>query len=478
MTDIRASRRALLAGAGAMAALARAPAVAAPARKPNLLFIMADDMGYADLSCTGRPDYQTPRLDRLAAEGVRFLQGYANSAVCSATRAGLMTGRYQNRLAVGLEEPLGKPDIGLPPDIPSLPSLLRKQGYTSALIGKWHLGMLPKFGPLQSGYDHFWGFRGGGIDYFRHGFGNNRDLWDDDTKVDSSKGYITDLLGDRAIAMLEGWAKQEKPFLMSLHFNAPHWPWEGPDDQAESDRVNKPGGDIFDFDGGSLKTYAAMVTRLDFQIGRVLDRLQQLGLAGNTIVVFTSDNGGERYSDNYPFNGRKTELLEGGIRVPLIVRWPGHTKAGTTSDQVAISMDWLPTFLAIAGGTPDPAFPSDGMDLRSAIEGGAPVARTLCWRYLNLAQEACRDGDWKYLKILDNSFLFNVVDDPMERANHKDRDPERFARLKTLYADWNAKMLPLDPKANTWGLSGKDAADHYGVKENRTTPTLKEKIGD
>jgi len=461
-----------------MAALSRAPAVAAAARKPNLLFIMADDMGYADLSCTGRPDYQTPRLDRLASEGVRFLQGYANSAVCSATRAGLMTGRYQNRLAVGLEEPLGKPDVGLPPEVPTLPSLLRKQGYTSALIGKWHLGMLPKFGPLQSGYDHFWGFRGGGVDYFRHGFGNNRDLWDDDTKVDSSKGYITDLLADRAIAMLEGWAKQDKPFLMSLHFNAPHWPWEGPDDQAESERVNKPRGDFFDFDGGSLKTYAAMVTRMDFQIGRILDRLQQLGLADDTIIVFTSDNGGERYADNYPFNGRKTELLEGGIRVPLIVRWPGHSKAGTTSDQVAISMDWLPTFLAIAGGAPDPGFPSDGIDLRSAIEGGAPVARTLCWRYLNLAQEACRDGDWKYLKILDNSFLFNVVDDPMERANHKDRDPERFARLKKLYAEWNATMLPLDPKAATWGFSGKDVADHYGVKENRTIPTLEEKIRD
>src|SRR6478752_3142240 len=155
MTNLRASRRAVLAGAGAMAALSRTPAIAAPRKQPNMLFIMADDMGYADLSCYGRRDYTTPRLDRLAAEGVRFLQGYANSAVCSATRVGLMTGRYQNRLAVGLEEPLGKPEVGLPPEIPTMPSLLRKLGYTTALIGKWHLGQLPKFGPLQSGYDHF-----------------------------------------------------------------------------------------------------------------------------------------------------------------------------------------------------------------------------------------------------------------------------------------------------------------------------------
>ena len=183
------------------------------------------------MSCYGRPDLKTPHIDRIAAQGVRFLQGYANSAVCSATRIALITGRYQYRLRLGLEEPLaGNPDVGLPPEHPTLPSLLKKVGYSSTLVGKWHLGVLPKFGPLKSGYDHFYGFRGGAVDYFSHAFGRDMgDLWDDDVPI-HQVGYLTRLLGDRAVDVVNRYAKSGQPFLVSLHFNAPHWPWEAPGD--------------------------------------------------------------------------------------------------------------------------------------------------------------------------------------------------------------------------------------------------------
>ncbi|NLT65015.1 MAG: sulfatase-like hydrolase/transferase, partial [Acidobacteria bacterium] len=320
---------------------------------PNFLFIVVDDMGYADLSCYGRRDYTTPNIDRLAREGVKLTQCYANSSVCSATRVALITGRYQYRLPVGLEEPLGIRDVGLPPEHPTLPSLLRNRGYSTMLIGKWHLGAYPKFGPLKSGYDHFWGFRGGGVDYFTHkpGIGEEVqvDLWQDDQRI-NQPGYMTDLLGDQAVKAITRYAKEKKPFLISLHFNAPHWPWEGPEDEEVSRTLTS----IYHLDGGSLKTYAQMVQRLDYQVGRVLKALDTAGIAKNTVVIFTGDNGGERFSDRWPFTGLKTELLEGGLRVPALVRWPGRIAAGTVSDQVAISMDWTPTLLEIAGTRPDP----------------------------------------------------------------------------------------------------------------------------
>jgi arylsulfatase A-like enzyme len=442
----------------------------AAARRPNIVFIMADDLGYADVSCYGRRDYRTPAIDKLAGQGLRFLHAYANSAVCSATRTALMTGRYQNRLPVGLEEPLGQRAVGLPPEHPTLPSILRKAGYKTALIGKWHLGALPNYGPQQSGYDHFWGLRGGGLDYFTHKAFGRADLWDDGRAV-TEEGYLTDLLGNKAIESLEGFSRQQQPFFLSLHFNAPHWPWEGPDDMAEALRLDKSGkpAAIFDYDGGSAKIFAAMVTRMDYQIGRVLRRLEELGMAKDTIVIFTSDNGGERFSDTWPFSGRKTELLEGGLRIPAIIRWPGVVAPGQSSDQTMITMDWLPTLLAAAGTSADPAYPPDGENLLPVLRNPRRIhERTLAWRYLNLNQEACRKGDWKYLKILDNRFLFNVVEDPLERANLKDRMPAKFAELVAAFRQWDAQMLPLDPKASTGGFSGSELADHFGIAQTRT----------
>jgi arylsulfatase A-like enzyme len=426
---------------------------------------MADDLGYADLSCYGRREYKTPNIDSIAQQGVRFLQAYANSSVCSATRTALITGRYQYRLRVGLEEPVGfGSPYGLPPEHPTLPSLLKKAGYGTTLIGKWHLGGLPDFGPLKSGYDHFWGFRWGGVDYFTHKRGNaasdTEDLWDEDVKV-HQVGYLTDLLGNHAVKVIEDYAKVGQPFLLSLHFNAPHWPWEGPSDEAESQRIRT----LNAHDSGSMKTFAAMVTRLDQQVGRVLKALADGQIAGNTIVIFTSDNGGERFSDTWPFTGKKEELLEGGLRIPALVQWPGHIPAGTTTEQVGISMDWMPTLLAAAGSAPDPAFPPDGMSLLPQLtQAAAPVSRRLYWRYHFNSQRAMRDGDMKYLKIAGNEFLFNVAEDPLERANLKLREPEVFKRMVDSYDEWNATMLPdrNDVSSSPLGYAD-EVADHFGV---------------
>ena len=429
-------------------------------RPPNIIFIMADDMGYADVSCYGRPDLRTPNIDGLATRGVRLLQGYANSAVCTATRVGLITGRYQYRLRVGLEEPLATAasSVGLPPEHPTLPSLLKKSGYATALVGKWHLGTLPNFGPLQSGYEQFFGFRGGAIDYYIHG----SDLWDNDVPVERA-GYMTQLLGDRVVQVVNAYAKQRRPFFVSLHFNAPHWPWEAPGDEAESQRIRTAG--LFHYDGGSQKTYQRMITEMDTQIGRVVAALKSNGLTDNTIVVFTSDNGGERFADTWPFTGRKTELLEGGLRIPAIVSWPAVLPQNRTSQQVAISMDWLPTLLAAAGAAPDPAYPSDGMNLLPILRSnGTSVSRRLFWRYKANAQRAMRDGDLKYLKIRENTFLFNVVDDPMERANLKDRQRDVFERLSKEWIAWNATMLPEVPDSNTAGNNADRWADHIGLR--------------
>jgi arylsulfatase A-like enzyme len=454
------TRRTVLRGAAlGMAGLAsgvRKLLADAPHAMPNIVFILADDLGYADVSCYGRPDLETSNIDSLALHGTRFLQAYANSAVCSATRTALITGRYQDRLDIGLDEPLVNRDTGLPPSHATLPSLLRKAGYGTTLVGKWHLGRLPKFGPLKSGYDHFYGIRQGAADYFTH----SDDLWNEDMQVHEA-GYLTDLLGSHAVEVVNAYAKSGQPFLLSLHFTAPHWPWEGPGDQAESQRLN---GRLADFDGGSQRTYRRMIEELDLQVGRVLQALHSNDIFDNTIVIFTSDNGGERFSDTWPFTGRKTELLEGGLRIPAIISWPAHIPMGETSNQVAISMDWLPTLLAAAGVASDAAYPPDGINLLPFLTAGAtPVPRKLFWRYKANAQHAARDGDMKYLKILDNSFLFNVVEDPMERANLKNRQPDVYDRLVAEWAAWNAGMLPEIDASFTSNFTGTELADHIGT---------------
>ena len=214
-----------------------------------------------------------------------------------------------------------------------------------------------------------------------------------------------------------------------------------------------------------------MIAALDLQIGRVMEALDANNIAGNTIVVFTSDNGGERFSNTWPFTGRKTELLEGGLRIPALISWPGHIPAGRTTDQVAISMDWMPTLLAAAGTAPDPAFPPDGMNLLPGLmQNAAPVPRKLFWRYKANWQRAVRDGDYKYLKILDNTFLFNVVADPMERANLKARNKDIYDRLVAEWNEWNATMLPEVAESVSANFTGDQFADHIGKQPASTAP--------
>lgn len=442
-------RRAVLAGSGAALLAAAAPKAgqAAAAQRPNILFILADDLGFADLGCYGRRGIKTPNIDGLAADGIRLTQAYANSAVCSASRTALITGRYQDRIRIGLEEPIATDEDGeqlrLPEGQPSFPSLFKAAGYHTSLIGKWHLAG-GRAGPLKAGYDYFYGFHPGATDYFRRPTEKEATkdypgapLFEND-KVIQPKGYLTDLLAAAAIRRIEATPAAE-PFLISLYFNAPHWPWEGPGDEARSAKLKK----LRDSDGGNEAIFGSMVEAMDGAIGRVLAALDRAGRADNTIVIFTSDNGGERFSDSWPLTGMKGELLEGGIRVPGLLRWPGRIKGGQTLGQVLIGMDWLPTLLGAAQIKPGPGFSPDGEDLTAVLTGAAPPhPRTLFWRYKGAEQAAVRSGDWKYLRLGGHEYLFNIAQDERERADRQEAEPAIFKRLREQYDVWNAQMLP------------------------------------
>jgi len=314
---------------------------------------------------------------------------------------------------------------------------LRDAGYATALVGKWHLGFAPHFGPLKSGYQEFFGPMSGGVDYFRHcDSAGKHDLYEGEEEV-RRDGYMTDLLSERAVQFVR--RQKAKPFLLSLHYTAPHWPWETREDAEESKRISN----IAHLDGGSVQTYLAMIRQMDEGIGRVLAALDDTGAAENAFVVFTSDNGGERFSDNWPLVGGKMDLLEGGIRVPCIARWPGRMPKGRINRRLAITMDWTATFLAAAGVDPHPEYPLDGVDLRSEEK-----PRTLYWRMKFRDQKAARSGQWKYLSIEGNEFLFDLSRDPRERANMRYRQPERFEELKLAYATWEQGIPPIPPDAN------------------------------
>ena len=449
------------------------------AQRPNFIFILADDLGYADLGCAGARDSKlpggvSPNLDRMAKEGLYFTNGYSNSPVCSPTRFALATGRYQYRLRGAAEEPLagnavGNPILGLPPAHPTLPSLLRDAGYATALIGKWHLGFRPHFGPEKSGYGYFFGPMAGGVDYFSHCSRNGAlDLWENQSQV-KRKGYLTDLLSARAVQFIEdnaaenaaakprstrassgtpGATTAHKPFLISLHYTAPHWPWETRDDAAESKRIN---GAIPHLDGGSIDTYRRMIHHMDEGIGTIMAALKATGADKNTLIVFTSDNGGERFSDNWPFIGTKMDLLEGGIRVPLIARWPAVIKRGGHTATPAITMDWTATMFDAAGVKPQRDFPLDGVSLMPLLKDPDwKPARPLYWRMAHRQQRALRAGKWKYLRIEGHDYLFDLSRDARERANQATRDPKRLAAMRAKWEAWAATMpgIPADAKVS------------------------------
>ena len=439
----------------AAAHAAARPAFAQAPKRPNIIFIMADDLGYADLSCTGSSHIKTPAIDSIAANGRLLTNGYANSPVCSPTRTALLSGRYQYRFPIGLEEPLptSKKALALPAGTPSIASVLRERGYYTKLIGKWHLGDPPHNGPLQNGYDAFFGIPSGGVDYFRHravvdGADVGLGLMQDNNPVER-EGYMTTLLGDETIATIEA-ARSDLPFLISLHFTAPHWPWEGPEDEAVSRTLKS----YTHYDAGNIAVYGRMVEAMDAQVARIIATLKMKGLYDDTIIVFTSDNGGERFSQTWPFVGVKGEVLEGGIRVPILAQWPGRIPAGTVSAQVMMSMDFLPTLLSAAGGDPASAGNFDGVNLLGAWMGETVVDRTIFWRFKAGEQRAVRHGSLKYLKLRDKEHLFDLAVDARERADLKDTRPAEFAALKQRYEQWDATMLPYPEDSYSFDVRG------------------------
>ena len=426
--------------------------------RPNILMIVADDLGYADLGCYGHPDRPTPSLDGLAQRGVRFTQAYANSCLCTNSRVALITGRYQYRFALGLAEPLRhadrqRPDMGLPPDHPTLPGLLRDAGYSTALIGKWHLGAPPRYGPLKSGYETFFGITGGHAGYFTHlGEGGDPDLFEGEAPVER-EGYLTDLLSERAVEHVDAHAGADRPFFLSLHYTAPHWPWSAPSvEQASREREALVVARRLSTEGGSPGIFAEMVTTMDRGIGRVLDALERRGLSNDTLVIFTSDNGGERYSNMWPLVGRKRDLLEGGLRVPLIVSWPRRIAPERRSGQVSMGMDLTATCLAAAGVAMPSATPLDGIDLLPQLAGAPDVERTLYWRMRDPEQRAMRQGRWKYLLIDGKEFLYDLDYDCRERTDFAEKHPDLLARLRADWEGWSAGMLRMPDQTTSTRL--------------------------
>ena len=409
--------------------------------RPNVIFILADDMGWGDLSCYGRPDYRTPSIDLLASQGTRFTDAYSASAVCTPTRCGFITGRYPARLKVGLAEPLTATNnlVGLDPGHPTIASLLKKSGYDTALIGKWHLGFRPEWGPNAHGFDEFFGILAGAGDYFLHKNGLGQpDLYENLTPVEQN-GYLTDLLTERAVNYVT--RRRTAPFFLSLHYTAPHWPWQGPKSGERVTFTDKTPEPLTMGAGGSLKLYAEMMRSLDEGVGRVMRALKGAGLDRNTLFIFTSDNGGERFSYQWPFSGQKGALLEGGIRVPAIVRWPGVAPANRVTHQMAITMDWTATILAAAETSAASGYALDGEDLLPGIKSGGPVRdRTFFWRMR--VQDAMREGKWKYVRRGANRTLFDLSTDEREQADFSQQHPDIMHRLSTNFDKWNAQMLP------------------------------------
>ncbi|MFF0476368.1 sulfatase [Streptomyces sp. NPDC004284] len=456
------SRRALggvAAGAAAAAALgATAPAAQAAAHtapeagpqerpfraahprrhspRPNILFVLGDDLGWADLSSYGSPHIRTPHLDRLARQGVRFTDAYSGSATCSPTRFSLYTGRYPGRTKGGLAEPIADKSAGLEPTHPTLASLLRDSGYATALIGKWHCGYLPDHSPTKSGWDEFFGNFGGALEYYsKLGLGGEYDLYEGDAEYKDLR-YYTRILTERASEYVG--REHDRPWLLNLNFTTPHWPWIADGDEETSDEIVRriKAGDrsaLWHQDGGSVEKYKQMVEDLDRSIGKVLDALRRSGQEQDTLVFFGSDNGGERFSYNWPLAGNKGSLQEGGIRVPSILRWPARIDGGQVSDLPVFTPDWTATLLDLAGARPHPAYPLDGTSLAGHLLRGAEVPeRDLFWRVRG--ERALRRGDWKYYRGKSGrDQLFHLSEDSREQA---DRAPFEQARLAELRGAW------------------------------------------
>ena len=432
----------IVAACAAIASTASAQTRANAATKPNVVLIITDDVGYGDIGSYGAPDIRTPNIDSLARDGVRLTDFYANGPSCSPTRTGLITGRYQQRYAIEVPLPGRNAqggDRGVVATGRSLPQLLKNNGYATALIGKWHLGYAPEHSPNAHGFDYFLGFKSGFIDYYQHTGGDGKpDFFENETPIERD-GYSTDLITARSVKFIEDNAN--RPFFIDVAYNAAHWPYQPPDHPSKAPnngRHVQPQDD----DTATRADYVAMMERADQGVGQILRTLDRLGLAQNTLVIFTNDNGGEWVSRNAPLFHRKLTVWEGGIRVPAILRWPGRIPAGRTTDQVGITMDLTATILAVTGSSVPAEARLEGINLMPIIEGKAPeVERTLFWRTVAPhSQRAVRRGDWKLLIDGNIVLLFNLRQDIGERNDLANRRQDIAHELRPLIAKWEADV--------------------------------------
>ncbi len=417
-------------------------------RRPNIVLLFADDLGYGDLGCYGHPAAKTPHIDRLAKQGVRFTQHYANGPECTPTRTALLTGRYQQR-AGGLECAIGtgnvgryddairlagRHELGLPAEQAVLPRGLNDAGYACAIFGKWHLGYEPKFNPLEHGWNEFFGYLGGNVDYFSH-----RELSDLHVLFDGRlpvyrQGYMTHLITDASIDFIN--RRRERPFFLYVSHECPHFPFQGPEDTDKSVTAEN-------WTTRDAKTYVAMLEDLDREVGRLLAALDKAGLADNTLVVFASDNGGLSGAANMgPLRGAKSTTFEGGVRVPLIIRWPEHVAANTESRQVSATFDLTRSFLRLAkANVADDRL--DGIDIVDSLaQRREETPRTLFWRGKrgDLTWKAVRDGEMKYVSKTDagqrEEWLFDLARDVGESRDLLNAKPGEAERLKKLLTQW------------------------------------------
>ncbi len=434
-------REFLFCGAGA-AALARQGLRAAP-RQPNIIVILADDLGFADLGLQGATDIPTPQLDRLAAGGVRFTNAYVSHPFCSPTRAGLMTGRYQQRF--GHENnPFYDPNdqvAGLPTTEITLPQLMKQAGYATGIVGKWHLGAAPKFHPMKRGFDEMFGFIGGGHDYFaaqREGKAKEYLIpIERDGQPVEEREYLTDAFSREASAFVR--RHHSHPFFLYLAYNSPHSPLQVTPNYLE--RVRH-------IEDETLRKYAAMIASVDDGVGRLIATLRELKLDSDTLVVFLSDNGGptsSTHARNHPLRGEKGQVYEGGIRVPFLMWWPGRLKAGAVYHQPLISLDILPTAAALAGVKLPADRRIDGVNLLPHLLGRNPKPphERLFWRWGGGANYAVREDRFKLVKQGDGpARLFDLEADAGEGRDLFDSKPELGKRLLAAYEEWNRELMP------------------------------------
>ncbi len=409
-------------------------------RPPNIIIILADDLGYGDLSCYGNTKIHTPHLDALAAGGVRFTDFHSSCSVCSPTRAGLMTGKYQQRVGIpGVLTVARHRKEGLSPDEITIPRVFHEAGYKTAMYGKWHLGYLPKFNPVQHGFDDFRGYLSGNVDYISHiDQAGVYDWWHNLESV-KEEGYTTHLITKHAVQFIE--ENHDQPFCLYVAHEAPHYPYQGPEDPAD----RTVGGDFPNH--GSRKdvenAYKTMVEEMDKGVGEILQKIRELDLEEDTFIFFFSDNGATKAGSNGKLRGYKGSLWEGGHRVPAIAYWPGVIPPGQICGEPAISLDIFPTILSAAKVQSPPNLKLDGVDLFPHLQKEKPIPeRTLFWAFRN--QKAVRKGDWKLVVTQtqkeEQIELFHLDQDISEKNNLVNEERELTDSLLKLLRSYSYEL--------------------------------------